>query len=279
MPARSCTRRTRCPTARRPRVRMNFVASADGAATLDGRSGPLGGESDRDLMQVLRAMADVVLVGAGTVRAEGYGGVRSPKRTARGAAEAGLSPQPRARGRQPRRCASSRGIRSSPGSRALRRGHLRVRPAARCARRSSRSPTSSCAATEPEADLAAMLAAFAARGWTQILCEGGPHLFGALLDADLVDEVCLTLAPRFVGGAAGRIARAVRRSSDALLARSRTRSRYDEGFVFLRYLAPEADALIRRRSRRHPGSCSCSPARRGTAGGSARSPGRRCRAR
>ena len=57
------------------RVRMNFVSSADGAVTLDGRSGALGGDTDRELMQVLRAMADVVLVGAGTVRAEGYGGL------------------------------------------------------------------------------------------------------------------------------------------------------------------------------------------------------------
>src|SRR6187431_748722 len=54
---------------------MNFVQSADGAATLGGRSGPLGGETDRALMQVLRTMADVIVVGAGTVRAEGYGGL------------------------------------------------------------------------------------------------------------------------------------------------------------------------------------------------------------
>ncbi len=57
------------------RVRMNFVQSADGSATLDGRSGPLGGDTDRNLMQVLRTMADVVVVGAGTVRVEGYGSV------------------------------------------------------------------------------------------------------------------------------------------------------------------------------------------------------------
>src|SRR6478609_1823042 len=57
------------------RVRINFVESADGAATLDGRSGALGGATDRTLMQVLRTMADVIVVGAGTVRAEGYGGV------------------------------------------------------------------------------------------------------------------------------------------------------------------------------------------------------------
>ena len=55
---------------------MNFVMSLDGAVTLEGRSGGLGDESDRLAMQVLRTLADVVLVGAGTVRVEGYGGLR-----------------------------------------------------------------------------------------------------------------------------------------------------------------------------------------------------------
>ena len=59
-----------------PRVRMNFVMSLDGAVTVDGRSGGLGDGNDRLAMQVLRSLADVVLVGAGTVRIEGYGGVR-----------------------------------------------------------------------------------------------------------------------------------------------------------------------------------------------------------
>ena len=53
------------------RVRMNFIESADGAVTLGGRSGALGGETDRAVMQVLRTMADVLMIGAGTVRAEG----------------------------------------------------------------------------------------------------------------------------------------------------------------------------------------------------------------
>jgi len=59
-----------------PRVRMNFVMSLDGAVTLEGRSGGLGDEHDRLAMQVLRTLADVVLIGAGTVRVEGYGGLQ-----------------------------------------------------------------------------------------------------------------------------------------------------------------------------------------------------------
>jgi len=68
-----------------------------------------------------------------------------------------------------------------------------------------------------------------------VLCEGGPHLFGALLDAGLVDEVCLTIAPRAVGGSAGRIARGAAEADRPLRLLGAIPD--DEGFVFLRYAA------------------------------------------
>ena len=55
-----------------PRLRANMVASADGAASLDGRSGGLSGPGDRMVFTVLRSLADLILVGAGTARAERY---------------------------------------------------------------------------------------------------------------------------------------------------------------------------------------------------------------
>ncbi|MDT7772320.1 MAG: hypothetical protein QOC67_1244, partial [Pseudonocardiales bacterium] len=58
----------------RPYIRVNFVASADGAATADGLSAGLSSAPDRRLFDVLRQLAEVVLVGAGTARAENYGG-------------------------------------------------------------------------------------------------------------------------------------------------------------------------------------------------------------
>ena len=63
-----------------PHVRVNFVASTDGAVTVDGRSGGLGSDADRRVFGTLRELAEVVLVGAGTVRAENYGGARKPTR-------------------------------------------------------------------------------------------------------------------------------------------------------------------------------------------------------
>ena len=64
------------PGQRSPWVRANMVASLDGAATLLGRSGGLSSEADQQVFAMLRAITDVILVGAGTVRAEGYGPVR-----------------------------------------------------------------------------------------------------------------------------------------------------------------------------------------------------------
>ena len=75
-------------------VRFNFVASADGAATVQGRSGGLGNAADFRVLHLLRRLADVLLVGAGTIRAEGYGGdlVGDDGRSWR--LERGLSPHP-----------------------------------------------------------------------------------------------------------------------------------------------------------------------------------------
>jgi riboflavin biosynthesis pyrimidine reductase len=56
-------------------------------------------------------------------------------------------------------------------------------------------------------DLGVAVDAFAAAGVPQVLCEGGPHLFGSLLEADRVDELCLSLSPTIVAGDAGRIVR------------------------------------------------------------------------
>src|ERR1043165_7544267 len=57
----------------RPAVRLNMIASVDGSTAVDGLSGGLGGPADRKVFAALRSLADVVLVAAGTVRAENYG--------------------------------------------------------------------------------------------------------------------------------------------------------------------------------------------------------------
>jgi riboflavin biosynthesis pyrimidine reductase len=71
----------------RPWVRVNMISSLDGAIAVRGRSGTLGGPPDRRLFMVLRSLADVIVVGAGTMRTEGYGpahlddGLRASRRS------------------------------------------------------------------------------------------------------------------------------------------------------------------------------------------------------
>ena len=113
-------------------LRANMVASLDGAATVDGRSGGLSNEADQQVFAMLRAHADVILVGAGTARAEGYGPVRPESEGLRWAwLRDGRPPSAADRGGHPR-------ARPGPRQRAARRRsparpddrhHHRVRPA------------------------------------------------------------------------------------------------------------------------------------------------------
>ncbi|MFF2372647.1 pyrimidine reductase family protein [Agromyces sp. NPDC058110] len=193
------------PDREAPMVRMNFVASIDGAVTLDGRSGGLGDASDRLAMQAMRTLADVVLVGAGTVRAEGYGGLSVDEADAAWRRAHDLDDQPRVA------VVSSRldlDPRHPFFAKAVRRPMVVTHAASPEPRRAALAEVADVLVCGSAAvDLAAARRSLAAGGLTQVLCEGGPHLFGALLDADLVDEVCLSLSPTLVGGTAGRIVR------------------------------------------------------------------------
>ena len=201
-------------------VRVNFAASIDGAVTVDGRSRGLSSDADRDLFHLLRAMSDVVLVGAGTVRAENYGGAKEgPTAT-------------------PPIAVVTRSLDLDPQSRLF--TDTRVPPIVVTCRASPeprRDELSHLAdvvvAGEEDVDMAIALAALAERGLRRVICEGGPHLFGWLLAANLVDELCLTVAPLIAGGTAGRIVAGL----DTQVAED-TRLLHvleHEGHLFLRY--------------------------------------------
>ncbi|WP_345799833.1 pyrimidine reductase family protein [Microbacterium sp. AZCO] len=214
------------------RVRMNFVESADGAVTLGGESGRLGGETDRRIMQVLRTLSDVVVVGAGTVRVEGYGSIEVSEEDAAWRREHGLAEQPRL-------AVVSADLGLEPGDAVFaepsRRPIVVTHAGAPADRRDALARVADVVVCgDSSVDLPEMLSDLSRRGLTQVLCEGGPHLFGALLDARLVDEVCVTIAPRFVGGEAGRIV-AGASESDRRFALAGVLTD-DDGFVFLRYV-------------------------------------------
>ncbi len=181
-----------------------MVASADGAATLEGRSGGLGGAADRKLFHVLRSLADVVLVGGGTARAEKYKPGRGCRSWCRRCARAA---------RRPRRSPSSaRSLDLDPDSPLLAaapdwaRTIVLTTAAAPADRRAALARQATVIeAGEKRVDARRAIDALAGLGHTRILTEGGPKLLGHLAAAGLLDDLCLTIGPVLAGGDASRI--------------------------------------------------------------------------
>ncbi len=185
-----------------PVLRVNFVSSVDGAATRDGLSGGLGDPADRRYFELLRRVADVVLVGAGTVRAEGYGPMRVSDASAAWRVANGLTPHPVF-------AIVSGALDLDAGSRIF--TEAPVRPVVLTTEGRDVPAFAEVAdvvqtGRGDRIDAASAVAALRARGLVRILCEGGPHLFGSLLAADEVDELCVTVEPTLEAGGARRIA-------------------------------------------------------------------------
>ncbi len=205
-----------------PYVRVNFVSSADGAVSVGGRSGALGSAADRRVFGTLRQLADVILVGAGTVRAEDYGGARRPTRGR-------PAPPPVAV------VTGSAGI--DPASRLLTDTTtppiVLTTAAAPADRRAALAAAGADVAVLESLEPPALLVELGRRGLYRVLCEGGPALHGALIAHDAVDELCLTLAPLAAGGDAGRIARGPGDADPRPL--SLVAALHEDGALFLRY--------------------------------------------
>jgi len=216
----------------RPWVAVNMVASVDGAVTVEGRSGGLSGPGDKAIFFALRSIADVVLVGAGTVRAEDYG----PPRT---------SPADQA-------AREARGQAPFPTI-AVVSGRLDLDPAARLFVDTPTRPiVLTTTGADPErrraldevADVVSAgdarfepelaLAALRQGGANVVVCEGGPSLNGTLLERDLVDELCLTVAPVLVSGDDPRVMRGPTVHPPHRLALERIL--VEDGFAFFRYV-------------------------------------------
>ncbi len=184
-------------------LRANMIGSLDGAATVTGLSGGLGGEGDQAVFAAMRANADVILVGAGTVRAERYHGAHLPvglrqRRQARGQGEVPVIAVVTASGTV------------DPSIPLFTESE--VAPIVVTSASGARNVTSRISGVQVlvaehagKVDLRAALAQLHSRGLSRVLCEGGPSLLGTLLAARLVDELCLTTAPTTVGGGAARI--------------------------------------------------------------------------
>ena len=186
-------------------LRANMVTSLDGAATVRGRSGGLSGGADRDVFALLRALADVIVVGAGTARAEGYGPVRPGSEGVQWAwLRDGRTPAPPI-------AVITRQLSLDPasplltGTGAARTIVITTESAPAGLRASVARTAEVIVAGEDSVDLPAAVAALAGRGYQRILTEGGPGLLAQLIEAGLVDELCLTISPLLAGPGAGRI--------------------------------------------------------------------------
>lgn len=184
----------------RPHVFMNFATTVDGHATIDGRAGPIGSHTDLEMLIGLRACADAVLIGAGTIRVERYGR---------------LLPDPQVRARRERLGLPhdplavivtrtmdlpwDAGLFSSGGGRVLIFTSSDVSP--------PETATSLRVVRRPSGvELGEVLAHLRAeRGIRGLLCEGGPDLFGSLLEGGLVDELFVTFGNKLAGGSGPRM--------------------------------------------------------------------------
>ena len=187
-------------------LRANMVMSLDGAATVDGRSGGLSNEADQQVFAMLRAHADVILVGAGTARAEGYGPVRPESEGLRWAWLRDGRPPSAPIAVVTRALDLDRGGALLTGAPAHARTIVITTESALPDRRAAAARAADViVAGEASVDLMAAVDALAERGYQRISCEGGPHLLGQIADAGLLDELCLTVSPLMAGPGANRI--------------------------------------------------------------------------
>jgi riboflavin biosynthesis pyrimidine reductase len=224
----------RYPRSDRPVLRVNFVSSIDGAATADGFSAGLSGPDDKKIFGTLRMVCDALVVGAGTIRTENYDALRLSEdsrawRRAHGLAEFPLM------------VVVSGSLDLDPEQLIFSDAPIRpivVTHAGAPADRRKRLAGVAEIVTvgDDEVDLLGGLAELHARGATQLLSEGGPHLLGTLTTADLVDELCLTVSPLLAGGAAGRIAAGAPGPSRSMALRHVLAG---EDMLFLRYARKE----------------------------------------
>jgi riboflavin biosynthesis pyrimidine reductase len=183
----------------RPWVLLNMISSADGATVLGGKSTDLGDSDDLAVFKALRAVPDVILVGAGTARAEHYGPVKLDDERIARRRELGLEDLPRlavVTGRLSLDPAAR--LFSTPDQRPL----VITGPAADPERREALEEVADVTQLD-SLDAASILGALG--GVRVVLCEGGPSLNGQLVAADLVDELNLTIAPVLVSGESARI--------------------------------------------------------------------------
>jgi riboflavin biosynthesis pyrimidine reductase len=201
-------------SAHRPAVRLNMIASIDGATAVGDVSGGLGGPADKHVFGVLRSLADVVLVAAGTVRAEQYGPSAVPIAVVTRTAELDWQ--------------------SPFFTMAMARPIVLTvddAPAENLCRAANVADV--IVVGSGGVDFGRALGELGARGHHHVLAEGGPTLNGQLALAGVIDELCLTLSPKLAAGSAKRILAGPDLPTPTPLELHSLLE--DDGYLFLRY--------------------------------------------
>jgi riboflavin biosynthesis pyrimidine reductase len=210
-------------------LRANMVSSLDGAASQEGKVSPLGSEADQRVLWLLRGLCDVLIVGANTIRVEGYGPLppRDSWRDIR-------------RGRAPAPTLAIVSARLDLDFDAPVFADAYVRPiVVTCAsapadrRKAAERYADVLVCGDLIADIGEALDQLAERGLTRQLSEGGPRLLAEIAAAGRLDELCLALSPQLVAGTAPRI------TNGPLMDAVPMRLGHvfeEDGFVFMRYL-------------------------------------------
>ncbi len=184
----------------RPWILANFVSTIDGATVVDGGSTAINDKDDMEMFGAMRAAADFILVGAGTIRAESYGPVALDARRREARLGAGMEETPHL-------VVVTRSLDLEPSDRVFSDPEQRVTvltdesaPGDRFEELSEVADVVRLKSTGVE-DIVYYL-----RLARVVLCEGGATLMGQLVAARLIDEMALTVAPMLVAGVSNRVA-------------------------------------------------------------------------
>lgn len=182
----------------RPFVAVNMITTLDGRASIEGRSKQLGSEADTKHLLGLRTRFDAVLIGGGTMRAERYGRIISREDDRRSRLDSGLQADALA--------VIISGDLDLPFDAPLfTNGNGRVLIFTRKSDHPETETPVELVTSEGRIDASDVLRHLHEIGVRTVLCEGGPHLFGQLVAAGLVDAFFLTLTPLLTGGDAPHI--------------------------------------------------------------------------
>ena len=215
----------------RPWILTNMITSIDGAIDIDGISGPLGGPADKRVFRAIRAIPDVILVGAGTVIAENYRRAQTPPEIQELRVERGQRAVPR--------------IAIVSGSLSIPLDHrvfdsseppmVITHAQSPITRRTKLAEVADVIVSgEDHVDLGSALEGLGDAGAQIVLLEGGPTLNAAMIAKDLVDEMCVSVAPHVVGGTGARLTAGTHTATPRNM--RLVQVLHQDGYLFCRYL-------------------------------------------